>query len=345
MHHQKCDKHRQWKGQRHHHRSAYVAEEQQQQDHHQDGSLQQRAAHGVDGALDQCAAVIEHLDACAPWQRRLQLGQARAYRVDHLRGVGAAQAHDQTFNRLADAVDGHCAVAGQTAVADFGQVSHAQRHAVARRHHNAAQVVQGGDRTFRAHDQCIVAIAQTAGPVVAVVALHRAGHVPEMQPRRRQPGTVRRHQEGAYLAAQCIEIGDAGNRAQRRADGPVQQRAPLGQAQAAALDGEHEHVRQGCGDRRQTTTDVAWQLAGSGCEAFGNLLAGPVDVGTLVEVEGDVGDGVLGDRAQHVRVLDAQQFHFQRHYHAGLHFLGSHAGGLQNQLDLGRGNVRVGIDG
>jgi hypothetical protein len=53
---------------------------------------------------------------------------------------------------------------------------------------------------------------------------------------------------------------------------------------------------------------------------------------------------VIGDRAQHVLVGDAQHLHLDRRDHPAFHFLGRHARRLQDDLDLRGTDVRKRID-
>ena len=98
------------------------------------------------------------------------------------------------------------------------------------------------DRAFSAHDQRVLARIQAACAVVAVVTTDRRDDVREAEARSGKPRAVRHHGKALGFAAQHVDIGNAGQRAQGRAQRPVQQGAPLAQREAAAFDGEHEHV-------------------------------------------------------------------------------------------------------
>ncbi len=94
--------------------------------------------------------------------------------------------------------------------------------------------------------------------------------------------------KGAHLATQAIHIRDAGNGAQLRPDHPVEQGAFFGQRQIA-LDGEHEHFAERRGDRCHAASHAGWQIAHGGSQAFADLLARPVNIGAILEIDGDVG--------------------------------------------------------
>ena len=107
-------------------------------------------------------------------------------------------------------------------------------------------------------------IFQAAGTVVAVVAGQCRLQGVDTQPGCRQRGAVRYHFQGAYTAAECVDIGHPGHGAQGRADHPVQHLAAFGQRVAFAFDGEHVHVRQRGRDRRQAAIQPRRQVAGGG---------------------------------------------------------------------------------
>ena len=200
------------------------------------------------------------------------------------------------------------------------------------------------DRAFGAHDQRVFACIQAARTVIAVVAADRRDDIREAEARSGKPCAIRHHSKALGFAAQHVDIGNAGQRAQGRAQRPVQQGAALAQREATAFDGEHEHVRQRCRNRRQPAADAFGQAARNAGIAFSHLLTRPVDVAAFGEVQRDVGDGVLGRGAQHHAPRHAEQLHLQRRDHARLHLLGRHARGLDNQLDLRGGNIRIGVD-
>ncbi len=87
------------------------------------------------------------------------------------------------------------------------------------------------------------------------------------------------------------------------------------------------------------------QVAHGRGQAFADLLARPVDVGAILEIDGDVGQRVLRHRAQQALVRDAEHFLLDRHGEARLDFLRRHARRLQDDLDLGGRYIGKGVDG
>jgi hypothetical protein len=92
----------------------------------------------------------------------------------------------------------------------------------------------GADGAFAAHQQHLLALAQAAGAVVAVVGLQRGLAARPASRPRGQRGVVGHHLEAAHLAAEGVHVGHPGQGAQRRADHPVEQAAPLLQRQLGA---------------------------------------------------------------------------------------------------------------
>ena len=329
--------------QRYHQRAAQVAEEgEQQQDDEHDG-FQQRFGNGTDGAADQIAAVVEGFDGGAFRERRRDLRQLRLDPGHHALCVGAAQSEHQALDRFALTILGHGAVAGQRTETDFRDVADAHDIAILCLNDNGAYVVEIADRTFGPHQQRFLAIGQAAGAIVAVVRFQRRAQLLDRQAAHREQLRLRDDLEGAYFAAQAVHIGNAGNRAQLRTDDPVQQRPLFGQRQLA-FDGEHEHLAQRRGDRRHAAGNARRQVVHRRGQAFADLLARPVDVGAVLEIDGDVGQRVLRGRAQQALARDAEQLLLDRHGEPGLDFLRRHAGGLQDDLDLRRRDIRKGVD-
>ena len=192
--------------------------------------------HRADGALDQVAAVVEHADRHA---RRAasaasSASLARTPATTSL-GVGAAQAEHQAFDGLALAALRDGAVARERADAHVGDVADAHRNAVvARRHDDGAHVVQRA--------RCCLRRARAALPRLRACARRRrcgcwprapAADRASVEPRARQRARVGHHLEGAHVAAERVDVGDARELRSCRADHPVEQRALLGQRAAA----------------------------------------------------------------------------------------------------------------
>jgi hypothetical protein len=62
------------------------------------------------------------------------------------------------------------------------------------------------------------------------------------------------------------------------------------------------------------------------------------------EIDGDVGNGIFGRRAQHGLPRNAEHFGFDRGDDPAFDFLGRHPRRLEDHLDLGLGDIGIGID-
>src|SRR5690606_40301586 len=98
--------------------------------------------------------------------------------------------------------------------------------------------------------EALLATREPAGAIVAVVALPRASELIEADAARCEKLRIGHDLEGPGVPAEAVDVGHAGNRAQLRADHPLEQRALLLEGQRA-LDREHEHLAERRGDRGQ----------------------------------------------------------------------------------------------
>ncbi len=243
-----------------HQRGPPVAEEKQQEDDDEGGGLAERSHHGADRAVDQAAAVIEHVDGDALRQRRLQLGEPGAHVADELTGVGAAQAEDEPLDRLAAAVRRDCAIAGQRPDFDARDVVDQDRHALAGVDHDGLDVFHRADAPLDPDQGAVLALVHPSGTVVPAVGFDGpAKHVVGNAARGKR--IVARHDlEGADVTAERIDVRNAGDRPQRGADHPIQQSPALGERKLGTVDREHEHFAQRACDRRQPSADPVGEI-------------------------------------------------------------------------------------
>ena len=80
-------------------------------------------------------------------------------------------------------------------------------------------------------------------------------------------------------------------------------------------------------------------------QAFIDQLSGEVDVHVVFEVHGDVGQAEQADRADLLHLRQACQRRLHRRGQQLLDVLGGQAGGFGVDVDLGRGDIRKGVDG
>ena len=279
---------------RDHQRSPPIAEEQQQEDDDENGGFAQRADDGADGTANQPAAIVEDVDGDALRKRGLQFLQALADVTHELAGIGAAQAEHQPLDRFAMAIDRDRAIARQRADLNPRDVADPDRDALAGVDHDRANVVDGTDAALDPDQGAVFALVDAAGAVVAAVGLHRSAKQFRRNAARRQRIVEWYDLEGPNIAAERVDVGHTGDRSKRRADHPIEQRAPLRQRQLGTVDREHEHFAEGARDRRQAAADALGQIAGNVRETFGDLIARPVDVGAVLEIDRDVGERIFG---------------------------------------------------
>jgi hypothetical protein len=262
----------------------------------------------VHGLVDQRPPVVEDVDVHAFRQGGGQFVELVLHAGDDLASVGAAQAQHQPLDGLPVAILGHRAVAGEAADLDIGDIGDVDRRPARRhRHHGFTQIVQVRDATLDAYQKRLLTVANAARTVVLVVSRQGGAQLLERDTTGAHPRRVGFDFEGADVSAQGIDVGHARHRPQGRADHPVEQRSAFGERQVAPVDGEHEHFAQRGGDRCHAAGRVRRQISPDGGEAFGDLLAGPVDVGALDKVDGDCRQAVLGHRAQHARECRASR--------------------------------------
>ena len=200
------------------------------------------------------------------------------------------------------------------------------------------------DVALGANQQHLVALAEPAGAVVAVVGTDRRLQVIGRKAHRGQLHRVGHHLVTAHQATERVDVGDARHGAQCRPDHPIKQASTFGDGHVFRFHGEHEHLAQRCGDRRHAAADAFRQIDEDAVQPFGHLLTRPVDVGAILKIDGHVDQTVLGHRAQHALVGDAQHLHFDRDRNAGLDLFRGHARRFHDHLDLGAGDVGEGID-
>ena len=335
--------------QRQHHRHgdgrAQVTEEGAQQHEHEHRGFHQRLRHRAHCFLDERGAVVEDLDLHTLGQGGLDVFELLRHPLDHFLRVGAGQAEYEAFHGFADTVLGDHAVTGDAAFTHLCHIAQTHRHALVVLDDDRAQIVLRLDAALGAHQQDLVAFTQPAGAVVAVVGLDGGLDLCRRQAHRGQLHGIGQDLEAAHLATQGVHIGHADDGAQGRPDHPVQHAATFFQRQSFALDGEHEHLAQRRGDRRHAAADATGQVAGDAGQALGHLLARPVDVGAVVEVDRHVDDAVLRHRAQHALFGDAQHLDLDGQRDAAFHLLGRHARGFHDDLDLRARHVGKRVDG
>ena len=151
------------------------------------------------------------------------------------------------------------------------------------------------------------------GAAVVVVAPESVEHVGVGHAEGQQPGRVRRHQDLLLVAADGIDLDDAGHAQELRPDDPVvdgsqvrgRHRRAVGVERARlGIDGEHEDLAQAGGDGAQGRLQPRGYRRSRRVQAFPHLLPCEVDVGAFLEHHRDLGEPVAGQGA---RVVEPRQ--------------------------------------
>ncbi len=146
------------------------------------------------------------------------------------------------------------------------------------------------------------------------------------------------------ISTKRVDVGDAGHSPQSGTDGPVE-KLPLLLEAERPLDREHEDIGQRRGNRRQAARHARRQIRHHSGKALRDLLARPIDICAVGEVDGDIGDRIFGGRTQDRLPGNAQHLHLDRGNYAALNLLRRHAGSLENDLDLRLRYIGIRIHG
>jgi hypothetical protein len=120
--------------------------------------------------------------------------------------------------------------------------------------------------------------------------------------------------------------------------------ALLLRVQAAALDGEHQHLAERRHDGREAAGHARRQQVRDLVQPLVDLRPGPIDVGALRKLEGHEGVRIAGGRAHLDEVGDALHRPLDGHRDPRFQLLGRQAGGAHRNQDLHRRHVGEGVD-
>ena len=277
-------------------------------------------------------------------QSRFQLIQFLADAFDYLFRVSAGQAQHQPLHGFSAAALRDHAVPGNRADFHLSQIAQPDRRTVLHLDHDRSQIVQAGNAAFAANEQHFVAFAEPARTVVAVVRFDRLFQLRHRHTAHGHPDLIGNDFVRANDPSQSIDVGDTRNRPQRGADDPVEQTPSFRQGQPFAFDDEHIHFperrRDGCHAARNTGR----QAFGEAAQALAHLLARPIDIGAVLEVDGHIDQAVLDHGAQDAGLGDTEHLDLDRHRDPAFDFLRRHAGSFHDDLDLSTRHVGEGVD-
>ena len=134
-------------------------------------------------------------------------------------------------------------VAGQAPNANSGDVAQTQDASVDCFENDLREIVWRRNGALASNDEGLLAFRNTTCTVVAIVVLDCADDIGDPETCGRELRPIGNHFEGSYEATQGIHVRDAGNGAQCRPDGPIEQAAAFLKREVAAFNCEHENVR------------------------------------------------------------------------------------------------------
>ena len=227
LHEEEGDERRHREGSSDNRRRPPVTQEQDEQHDDKHGGFEQGFLDRADGARDQIGPIVENIDMGAGGQCAFDFREAGADTIDHLPRIGAAQGDHQSLNSLRLAILADRAITCEAANADRRQLAEPNDAVAAADNDQLLKILDRPDRPHRTHDQGFLAAFQAPGAIVAIAAFDRRLDIGDGEPCRRKRNGIGPDLEGPDKAAQRVHVSDAGNGAQRRTDGPVEQFALL----------------------------------------------------------------------------------------------------------------------
>ena len=145
------------------------------------------------------------------------LRDLRLHVLDDLAAVGADEHHHDAGDHLATTVARDRALANEGRQMDAGDVADPHRHAVpARLDQHVADLVEALDAALAAHEELLAGANEVATPAVALLRSIALEEVVERDVQRAQPVREDLDLVGLQLAAERVDLDDAGHRSAAR---------------------------------------------------------------------------------------------------------------------------------
>ena len=338
----------------HDQRRAHVTKEEEEHDDDQQNAFEQHLGHRPQRGIDQFRTVVIRLDLQAIGQHALAIDflDPCLDAADHFLGVAAGDHHHHTTDRLGHAVLDHRSLANFVTDLHFGHVADVNRHTVLFLEHDGAQVLDIAHQTDTANQVLLGILRQHAATGVGVVATDRLIDIGHRQAKVAQLVRIDQNLILPGETALRIDLGHARNRAQQRTHHPVLGDPALHQLLFAqrfvTVVGTLQRVlidlAQAGGNRTEYRRNAFRQARADFEQALHDQLAGEIDVGLVIEDQGDQRQAGLVQRSHFLQTGQAGHRHFQRHGGKTLDFLRRTARGFGGNLHLNVGDVREGID-
>ncbi len=375
VHADHCEQERQRNHQRGDRRCTQVAQQQEQHHHHQQRALGEVPGHGLDGGIDQHAAVQHRRGHDVGRQRLVHLLQARRSGLRHGAAVAAGN-HQRGTQHGFMAVAAGRTQARRAAQLDLGHIGHAHHHAIAGRHRGLCQILGGQRQAIGTHHQSFAGALHETGTGLHVGTLQGGDQIGQAEAVRGQPCAVRMHAVFLDVSTDRIDAGQPRAGTHLRRDDPVLHGTQVGgtffrRAQQIAfrravdlaslpagftrlgqpgriergeVHGPHQHFAEAGGNRRQHRRRAIGQVFRCLAHAFGHLLAREVDVGRIGEDRGDLREAIARQRTRGGQAGNAGQRGFQRIGHLPLDLLRRQRRCHRVDLHLAVGDVRHRVD-
>ena len=308
--------------------------------------MQQVVTHRVEGILHQRGAVHEADQLNPGRDLLLDLGDALFDPLRHRAAVLTHQHHGDSGDRLPLSILGDAALPGGGSELHLRHVTDEHERAPLGFEDDVAKVVEVLNHAEALNDLLLVLLGDIAAAGVAVVLLQCLAHVGERQVVRAQSLGVGEHLILFDVAAEAVDLDDAGHCPQAGLHLPIQDRPPLHERVVLAFD-EHivdlaETRRNG---RERGRLDPGRQLLPHVLEPLVHELAGEVDARVVGEDHRDLRQAELRDGAQVLRVRKAGKCDLDGRSDLPLHLLRPKRRGCRVDDHLLHGDVRHGVNG
>ena len=266
-----------------HQGAADVQEEHDADQRHHQAFLEQRAAQGLDGAIDQLGAVVDrhHLDALG--QGGSDLRQSRLDVGDDVERVGAEALQGNAAGDFAFAVEFGDAAPFVGPKLDAGNVLQQHRRAAVDLDHDAFEVGDVLDVASAAHHELVLGKLDRAPADVHVVLADDLAHLGQRNTERAHAAGIDDDVVLLDEAADAGHLGDAFGLCQCEADLPILQRAQFGQRLVLGDDGVLVDPADAGRVGPESRGHPGWQAFAGGVEVFQHPAARPINVGAVLE--------------------------------------------------------------
>ena len=278
-------------------------------------------------------------------QRALDLADRLLDPADDVLRVLALEHDDHAGHDLALAVARDRALPRLGADDDVGHVAQVDRRAVLGLEHDALDVRDVLEQADAAQVDLLPAAHDDAAAGVGVALLDGLDDVADGQAVLEQLLGRDQHLVLLDLAAEAVDLVDAGDGLEQRRDDPVLDRAQLHRALALALERVLEDLAEAGADRPELGLDARRQLLARHGQALEDDLPRPVGVDAVLEDDDHLREPGLRERAHLLHPRQAAHHLLDGVAHALLDVDRGEPGRLGEDHHLRVGDVGEGVDG